>query len=140
MKSWGFTVAEVLIVITIIIMLASAFLVGFNPKTQIDKARDSKRKADLELMRAKLEDYYNDKGRYPAALACGDDFSPYLTTVPCDPRGGDYLFQTTSGQEYQLYTKLDYSKDPAIVSVGCESGCGPGLLYNYGVSSPNVGL
>jgi GxxExxY protein len=60
-----FTLMELLIIITLIAILATAVLVLFNPKKQIEKAWDTKRKNDLNTLRKVLEDYYNDKGCYP---------------------------------------------------------------------------
>ena len=61
----GFTLMELLIIITLIAILATALLILFNPKKQIEKAWDTKRKNDLNTLRKVLEDYYNDKGCYP---------------------------------------------------------------------------
>jgi GxxExxY protein len=60
-----FTLMELLIIIALIAILATALLVLFNPKKQIEKAWDTKRKNDLNTLRKVLEDYYNDKGCYP---------------------------------------------------------------------------
>jgi len=60
-----FTLMELLIIIALIAILATALLVLFNPKKQIEKAWDAKRKNDLNTLRKVLEDYYNDKGCYP---------------------------------------------------------------------------
>jgi four helix bundle suffix protein len=61
----GFTLMELLIIIALIAILATALLILFNPKRQIEKAWDTKRKNDLNTLRKVLEDYYNDKGCYP---------------------------------------------------------------------------
>jgi len=60
-----FTLMEIFIIIALIALLATAVLVLFNPKRQIGKAWDTKRKNDLNTLRKVLEDYYNDKGCYP---------------------------------------------------------------------------
>lgn len=61
----GFTLLELLVVISLIILLAVIALVLFNPWAQIGKGYDAKRKHDLSELRKAYEDYYNDKGCYP---------------------------------------------------------------------------
>ncbi|MBW7960150.1 type II secretion system protein [Patescibacteria group bacterium] len=162
----AFTLTELLIVISIVILLAIIALVAFNPKTQIDKAKDSKRKQELTQLSKVIEDYYNDKGCYPlpenicynssvgqaTCNICGNDpnspdFDPYLPSLPCDPQHPrvKYLYET-DGKDcpswYRVYTNLSYRSDPEIAQLGCSSGCGPeeNRSYNYGVSSPNTKL
>lgn len=122
----SFTLLEILIVVSLIIVLAVLAILLLNPWEQAAKARDAKRKHDLELIRKVIEDYYNDKGCYPPPSAicynsatnictstgtktltsqtcniCGSDssspsFSPYLQTLPCDPE------QPTKKYLYQI--------------------------------------
>ena len=87
----------------------------------------------------------NDNGCYPDSLACGVDFKPYLSLVPCDPINNSYFnyFYSYDGNEsckswYKIYARLEYTKDPIIEKVGCKDGCGPSNNYNYWVSSPNM--
>ena len=71
----------------------------------------------------------------------------YLSQLPCDPRQptAKYLYQAdslTCPTWFRIYTTLSNQSDPIIGEVGCSSGCGPSpnFTYNYGVSSPNIGL
>lgn len=154
-----------MIVVTMIVILAIVLLVTLNPWTQINKGHDSKRKQELIQLSKTLEDYYNDKQCYPkpnevcynssagvTCNICGNEttspsFSPYLTRLPCDPRQPlkKYLYQVDNSScptWYRIYTTLATQSDPIITSVGCQNGCGPSpdFSYNYGVSSPNIGL
>jgi len=61
--SKGFTLIEMLIVITIIALLASLILVGMGGARA--KTRDSRRVADLHNVMNALELYYAKKGEYP---------------------------------------------------------------------------
>lgn len=61
----GFTLMEILIVISILILIATVVLITLNPWAQIYKAWDSKRKTELAQLNKTFEDYYNDKGCYP---------------------------------------------------------------------------
>lgn len=73
----AFTLMELLIVITIIALIAVVALVLFNPMKQIGKSYDARRKHDLAEFQKAMEDYYNDKGCYPALTdTCYDSSSP----------------------------------------------------------------
>lgn len=140
----GFTLIELLIVIAVIGVLA---VVVFSLiSSQIAKARDAQRKTDLTNIKKALEDYLIQNQCYPATLpGCGQSFDPYLKTrIPCDPvTGQPYPYEpepVTCPSWYRLYSKLEYTADPAVTEVGCTSGCGPGGSYNWGVTSGNVSL
>jgi len=63
MKKNGFTLVELIVVIAIIGVLVS---LGYtNYQTSLARARDGKRKGDLEQIRSALEMYRTDKGYYP---------------------------------------------------------------------------
>jgi len=154
-KNFGFTLIEVLIVIAVVGILAAMAL--FAARLQIAKGRDARRKADLAKIQKALEDYMNDEGCYPDSLnlrVCGQDFKPYLSSLPCDPINNNLFnyFYSYNNQEpckswYKIYARLEYTKDPVIQKVGCgvggaagcpNGGCGPGCNYNYWVASPNM--
>ena len=61
------TMMELLVIIGILAVLVVAFFALFNPMQQIGKSWDSKRKKELDTLRKVLEDYYNDKNRFPLA-------------------------------------------------------------------------
>jgi prepilin-type N-terminal cleavage/methylation domain-containing protein len=152
-KQTGLTLIEWLVVIAIIAILIIIVFAHINPLRERDRASDSRRKSDLDRIRIAMEDYYGDHDCYPALgpdglFLCGgdtpDDFHPYLSTVPCDPDTGRGYFyhpeDTDCPSYYRMYTNLRWDQDPVISQVGCSAGCGPEGSYNYGVSSPNVGL
>ena len=139
-RNRGITLIELLIVVMFIGLMAILFLSAFNPLGSLGKARDARRKADLQKLKTKLEDYNNDHKKYPDSLNCGESLLPYLSTIPCDPATGQSYAYYTNGDTYQIYTKLENSSDISIAQVGCDQGCGPGCAYNYGISSPNSGL
>ena len=59
----GFTIIELLIVIAIIGILAGLVLNNFQGAQA--KARDVQRKADVNAIHGKLEEYYNNNNGYP---------------------------------------------------------------------------
>ena len=59
----GFTIIELLIVIAIIGILAGLVLNNFQGAQA--KARDTQRRADINAIHGKLEEYYNNNNGYP---------------------------------------------------------------------------
>ena len=78
-KNKGFTLIELLVVIALIGLLASVVLVSL--KEVRAKARDARRKQDLETIRKALELSYDKRGYYPGDGPCDDKSN-------CDPDTG----------------------------------------------------
>lgn len=78
----GFTLLELMIVISIIIVLAVIVLPQYQRTVQ--QARESVLRDDLFQMRKMLDQYAADKGKLPASL---DDLvsAGYLREIPVDP-------------------------------------------------------
>lgn len=147
-NSCGFTLIEILIVIAIlgVLILLSSYL--YVP-AQLRKARDTARKIDFKAIGNGLNQYYDTKGCFPETLpSCHNPLvlgnSKYISVVPCDPRSKTAYLYLTDGsscsQWFKLYTNLENLTDRNIDDAGCRSGCGPQCQYNYGISSPNIGL
>lgn len=160
-KQKSFTLLEILVVLAIIVALAVGAFVIINPKKQIERSWDTKRKTELSSLAKSLEDFYNDKSCYPKpeeicykdgdqlrCPVCGSEttsppLDPYLSKLPCDPQhpNSDFLYEvddSSCSTWFRIYTKLSDAGDPIIAESGCSSGCGPALAYSYGVSSPNT--
>ena len=138
---------EILVVIAILGVLAISSYIGIS--LQFKKVRDVRRKADLNILRTALEEYYDSRNCYLETLPpCHNSLrlekEQLLSSIPCDPKTHfDYAYVSSGYQcsgHYKLYTKLELIDDPIIDFVSCRYGCGPDCRYNYGVSSPNVGL
>jgi general secretion pathway protein G len=84
-KDKGFTLIEMLIVFTLIGILVGLALPQYQ--NAVKKARESVLKDTLFQLRKLIDQYFSDKGKYPASLqALVDD--NYLRKIPLDPITG----------------------------------------------------
>jgi general secretion pathway protein G len=78
----GFTLVELLVVLAIVAMLLS--LVAPRYMRQADRAKEAALRENLSALRTALDQYYGDKGHYPASLESLVQ-ERYLRNVPVDP-------------------------------------------------------
>jgi general secretion pathway protein G len=78
----GWTLIELLIVISIIVVLAAITLAIY--RNSVTAAQEAVLKEDLFRMRDAIDQYYADKGEYPASLDALVSES-YLREIPVDP-------------------------------------------------------
>ena len=92
----GFTLLELMIVISIIIILASITLPQYQ-KT-IMHTRETVLRDDLRKMRSLIDQFAADKGRLPQSL---DELvsSGYMREVPIDPFTGQKDWAITNGED-----------------------------------------
>jgi general secretion pathway protein G len=81
-RARGFTLIELLVVMSIVALLLSIAVPRYFSST--DRAREAVLKQNLAEMRAAIDKYYGDRGRYPDAL---EDLAAqkYLRRIPPDP-------------------------------------------------------
>ena len=78
----GFTLIELLVVLSLISLLASMAMVQY--RNSIRRSEESVLKTNLFRMTDAIDQYYADKGKYPASLdALVSD--GYLRAIPVDP-------------------------------------------------------
>jgi general secretion pathway protein G len=78
----GFTLIELMVVMSLIVLLASIGLAVYA--NSVIRAKESVLKEDLFRMRDGIDQYYADKGKYPGSLQ--DLVSDkYLRAIPVDP-------------------------------------------------------
>jgi general secretion pathway protein G len=96
LKAAGFTLLELMIVISIIIILASITLPQYQ-KT-IMHTRETVLRDDLRKMRMLIDQFAADKGRLPQSL---DDLvtEGYMREVPIDPFTGQKDWALTTGED-----------------------------------------
>jgi prepilin-type N-terminal cleavage/methylation domain-containing protein len=116
-KKKGFTLIEVLLVITAIGIFSAIGLVALNPNKQLEAGRAVKRKADMDAIAKAIEQYVvNNRGKYPPALESvitggkvglcvtnpcvggidlTTDLAPYIAAIPL-PQTGQYTITKTA--------------------------------------------
>lgn len=133
----AFTLLEVLVVIGIIAVLLGLGAVSFSSAQK--KARDAKRKADVQVMAKAFEQYYSICGfKYPASgtytagtsltattgtcTALATDVT--MLTFPTDPLGGSYQCpagSTCDATAYTICPKTQTNGD-YLETENCDSG------------------
>ncbi len=107
----GFTLLELLVVISIIGILIALGVVAYSTAQQ--KSRDAKRRADIRAIRDGLEQYYATNGQYDVtSTTCADakgttDIFP--GGEPTDPKPGmNYVWGChSSGSSYCVCANLE---------------------------------
>ena len=80
----GFTLIEILVVITVISILVGLTVFSYN--TYLQQNRDTKRESDLDLLAKSMNDYYQKTGNFPVTCSTGtglaNDCTNLGTTYP----------------------------------------------------------
>lgn len=126
--SRGFTIIELMIVISIILILVSVALPAYNQS--ILRARESVLRQNLFTLRSVISQYTLDKQKAPQSL---EDLvsAGYLKQLPTDPMTGR-TDSWTPDQEQGEIMSLDQQDEGGIVDVHSgSSGVGSdGTAYN----------
>jgi general secretion pathway protein G len=129
-RSRGFTLIELMIVISVILILISVALPAYQQS--VIRARESVLRQNLFTLRSVISQYTLDKQKAPQSL---DDLvsAGYLKQLPTDPMTG-HNDTWTPDQEQDTIMSLDQqpSDEPGIVDVHSGStGIGSdGTAYN----------
>ena len=117
-SSRGFTLVELLIVISIIAILTGIIITGLTASKS--KSRDAQRISDLNQIQLALEQYFDRCGQYPTDIyanqncSAGVSFINFITNVPADPSTHvNYEYYTNASvntgiaTDYMLRTVLE---------------------------------
>lgn len=128
---WGFTLIEILVVVTIIGLLAGVGAVTYSQF--IKQSRDARRKADFELIRSALEQYRADTDEYPKTSFAGGNFE-YGKEFPigCDGSASDPCYMNKVPQDPNCNKNICYSY------TGGGSTGAPYVLGAYLESQPSL--
>jgi len=129
----GFTLIELIVVITIIGIITVVGIVSYGGVTK--KSRDSRRMADLEKYRVALEMARQVGSTYPADLntLVNMGLVPQILT---DPKAGfTYNYHPLTNYTYELYAQME---DPGSYTAGAPFSydCGGVNSCNYKVTNP----
>lgn len=121
MRERGFTLLELLFVLLIVALLAS--IVGPVLVNSIGDAEESTLKEDLHVLRKAIDDFYADKGRYPAELQELVE-RRYVRRIPLDPL-------TDRNDSWVLIRSVDDKGEGGIMDVrsGSDLKAGDGTPY-----------
>jgi len=116
LNNYGFTVLELLVVISIIGILIAMGSVSYT--TAQKKSRDSRRKSDLKAIQNAMEECYSvNEGTYET-LGSGDlsgsiscSGNTVMSAIPTDPKSSSttYYYQVTDSDDdsYTIYADLE---------------------------------
>lgn len=150
MKTKGFTLIEILVVIAIIASIVALAIPNYLSARQ--RAQDVKIKSEMSELKSALRLYYNDFNSYPPSAApgklsgCGvsgtalcpctaggSDFATgaacdnlYMKQIPTGVGSSTLYTQTLSGEDFCLRAVLNNQSDPdiALSQTRCAKSCG----------------
>lgn len=102
----GFTLIEVMIVVTLVVILASVGMATYT--NSVHRAREAVLKEDLFRMRDAIDQFYADRNQYPQGL---EDLvsEGYLREIPKDP-------MTDSTETWNVEQSENDANNPAAVA------------------------
>jgi general secretion pathway protein G len=102
----GFTLIEVMIVVTLVVILASVGMATYT--NSVHRAREAVLKEDLFRMRDAIDQFYADRNQYPQGL---EDLvsEGYLREIPKDP-------MTDSAETWNVEQSENDANNPAAVA------------------------
>ncbi len=134
----GFSLVELLVVITIIAILSVVAYTAIGGQTI--KARNAKRLQDLSSIQSALQVYYAENNKYPSNpltsgtnIAAGLIPKKYLSEIPKDPGGKDDYKYGVTASAYQLGATIEDENDPTIFKAYVVGNSDTDLIPGVGV-------
>lgn len=129
----GFTLIEILVVVTIIMLLTATAAVSYT--AFLKQSRDAKRKADLGQISAAVEMYRSNNDAYPvgdwSSLSVLTSGTIYIQSLPTDPKNSTYIYYYNgTANNYILAAQLENTSTCTSGAPGGDS-CGTGNPCNY---------
>ena len=102
----GFTLIDVMIVVTLVVILASVVMATYT--NSVHRAREAVLKEDLFRMRDAIDQFYADRNQYPQGL---EDLvsEGYLREIPKDP-------MTDSAETWNVEQSENDANNPAAIA------------------------
>ncbi|HUP66513.1 MAG TPA: prepilin-type N-terminal cleavage/methylation domain-containing protein [Thermoanaerobaculia bacterium] len=116
-SSSGFTLIELIVVVTIVGILAGIALV--NVRGAQRKASENVLRANLTNMRKAIDDFYADKQRFPSSLQEVVD-AKYMRHIPADPitKSADTWVEVTEEPDFEQGFDSAFSDDGSLSQPG----------------------
>lgn len=133
----GFTMIELLVVISVIGVLAVAVLSSINPIEQINKGRDVRANSDAAQLVNAIDRYYATQEKYPwnVSTYC----APNCAATTGDPSGVDsYLIPSSAFPGPDTAGVSNGACDSTLIAVANTNG-GSGTKPTYGVGMCKIG-
>lgn len=143
----GLSLLEVLLALTIMSIVATVGFASFT--NSLRRSRDTRRQADLEMVRGALEIYRADENIYPTGAGIGSDFAETITTLrgppsyinstPTDPKAGTWDYYYLSPALGNIYIMCAFIEGPVVTSPCAVPGTPPSCTTddcNYCVCNP----
>lgn len=128
---FGFTLLELLVVISIIGILVAMGAVAFT--TAQKRGRDSKRRGDIQAIQKAYEQYFADNSLY--ATTCSTMAEGYMPGgTPTDPQGSQSYILNCDSDQYCICAELEdvdggNAGAPAALSTVCDYEGSPKSHY-----------
>jgi len=119
-----FTLIEILVVTTIIVLLTSAAAVSYSQFSK--SSRDARRKIDLEQVRAALEMYRSNNNTYPVGNWSNLSVltTTYIQSLPTDPKSTSYkYYYSGTANDYTIGSYLESGGTSCVAAPGCTVNC-----------------
>lgn len=134
-KKMGFTLVEILVAVSIVILLATVGMVSYSAAGR--GGRDAKRKADVEQLRSAVEIYKSENGFYPTespSCVAQNLAGTYINPYPTDPKPTyTYCYDRISNTQYRICAGIEAGGVPTLCSAG---SCGSDIACGYQVTNP----
>ncbi len=128
----GFTLVELIVVITIIAVISTMALISFTGTNR--KARDARRISDMQKIAIALEMMRQVISMYPPAASSQPvGLVPnYLQAWPTDPKGYSYVYTQIDNYHYAVYGYMeDLGSTNTTTAISCIGG-----NCNYKITNP----
>jgi type IV pilus assembly protein PilA len=129
-KQKGFTLIELIVVITIIVVISTLAIISYGSVNK--RARDGRRTSDLQKIAIALEMARQIGNTYPASSATLVS-AGYLAAWPVDPKGYTYLYTVPTNYTYNLKA---YMEDLGSTNIAPSGNCAAPGNCNYQITNP----